>query len=148
MSDIIIKSPETDDEFQQYYSLRFRLLRQPWGEPEGTEKDDMEDECFHVIAKDKDTVIGVGRLQFNSNTESQIRYMAVDTENERQGIGRCIVKALEQHSADNKRLEVTLHAREPAVGFYEKLGYTIKEKSYLLFGEIQHYRMQKHLLRT
>ena len=64
---ITIKSPETDDELRQYYSLRFRMLREPWGEPEGSEKDGMEDECFHVIAKQDDTVIGVGRLQFRDS---------------------------------------------------------------------------------
>ena len=40
---------------------------------------------------------------------------------------------------------MVLDAREPATGFYEKLGYRITEKTYLLFNEIQHYRMIKNL---
>jgi len=40
---------------------------------------------------------------------------------------------------------IVLDAREPAVGFYLKLGYMITEKSYLLFNEIQHFRMTKNL---
>jgi ribosomal protein S18 acetylase RimI-like enzyme len=38
-----------------------------------------------------------------------------------------------------------LHAREIAIGFYQKLGYQMIEKSHLLFGEIQHYLMEKTL---
>jgi predicted GNAT family N-acyltransferase len=36
-----------------------------------------------------------------------------------------------------------LEARENAVPFYKSLGYEILKKSYLLFGEIQHYTMHK-----
>jgi ribosomal protein S18 acetylase RimI-like enzyme len=38
-----------------------------------------------------------------------------------------------------------LDAREPAVGFYEKLGYEVTGESYLLFNSIQHFRLQKTL---
>jgi predicted GNAT family N-acyltransferase len=41
--------------------------------------------------------------------------------------------------------EIVLEARENAVPFYKALGYTIITESYLLFGEIQHFRMQKQL---
>lgn len=141
----MIKQPEFEDEFAQYYNLRYRLLRQPWGEAEGTEKDEIEDDCFHIIAKTDDRVIGVGRLQFNSNTEAQIRYMAVETAHEKKGIGNQIVDALENHARNQNMRSVILDAREPAVGFYEKSGYRVIEKSYLLFGSIQHYRMRKEL---
>lgn len=141
----MIKQPEFEDEFAQYYNLRYRLLRQPWGEAEGTEKDEIEDDCFHIIAKTDDRVIGVGRLQFNSNTEAQIRYMAVETAHEKKGIGNQIVDALEKHARNQNMRSVILDAREPAVGFYEKSGYRVIEKSYLLFGSIQHYRMRKEL---
>ena len=38
-----------------------------------------------------------------------------------------------------------LNARENAVLFYKKLGYHITEKSNLLYGKIQHYRMKKNI---
>ena len=56
-----------------------------------------------------------------------------------------ISDALEREAADKGVKTVVLDAREPAVGFYEKLGYRVEAKSYVLFGEIQHYRMIKHL---
>ena len=143
--DVVIKQPETPDEFKQYYALRYRILRAPWGEPEGSEVDDIENQCLHIMATNNNKVVGVGRLQFNSTDEAQIRYMAVEPVYEGNGIGRTIVNALEQEAINKKVSTVMLDAREPAVGFYQKLGYNIKKKSYVLFNEIQHYRMTKEI---
>ena len=48
-----IKQPETEEEFKQYFNFRWRLLRKTWDEPEGSEKDDIEDQCFHVMICDE-----------------------------------------------------------------------------------------------
>jgi predicted GNAT family N-acyltransferase len=142
---ITIKQPETDDEHAQYYDLRWRVLRAPWGEPKGSEVDAIEDQCFHIIAISNGTVAGVGRLQYNSNNEAQIRYMAVEKEHEGKHIGSRIVEALEQEAKNRNINTIVLDAREPAVGFYQKLGYHTEKKSYLLFDEIQHFRMRKSI---
>ena len=140
-----IKQPESADDFKQYYHLRYRILRAPWGEAEGSEVDDIEDRCFHIMVQDGDKTVGAGRLQFNSVNQAQIRYMAVEKEYEGNGIGRMIVNALEREAGNKNIKTIMLDAREPAVGFYEKLGYKIEEQSYLLFDQIQHYRMKKHI---
>ena len=140
-----IKQPASTEEFRQYYHLRWRMLRAPWGEPEGSEIDTIEDRCFHVMVLDNHKAVGVGRLQFNTADEAQIRYMAVDRDYERRGIGRMIVTELENEAKHNNIRSVVLDAREPAVGFYRNLGYGIEAKSYVLFDEIQHYRMKKNL---
>ncbi len=141
-----IKQPETEEAFKHYYHLRWQLLRSPWNQPEGSEVDDMEDLCFHLMAVDNSNqIIGVARLQFNSDSEAQIRYMAVAKLYQGKGIGRELVKALEQRVDHSSCKNIVLDAREPAIGFYLKLGYRIIEKSYLLFDEIQHFRMIKEL---
>ena len=140
-----LKQPESPEEFKQYFSLRYRVLRAPWGEPEGSELDDIENRCYHLMVLANDEVVGVGRLQYNAGGEAQIRYMAVDKDYERNGIGRMIVNALEQEALKNNIRTVVLDAREPAVRFYRNLGYETEKKSYLLFNEIQHYRMSKIL---
>ncbi len=71
--------------------------------------------------------------------------MAVAKNSEGLGIGRELINALEQHAILSNRNKITLDARVPAVGFYQKFGYEIAEKSYLLFDLIQHYRMIKRL---
>ena len=142
----VISQPDTEKEYEQYYHLRWQLLRAPWNQAEGSEVDDIEDQCFHVMAVDEiNNVIAVARLQFNSNTEAQIRYMAVAREHERKGIGRELVNVMEQYAQNSSCKKIVLHAREPAIGFYQKLGYKVIEKSYLLFDEIQHFRMIKEL---
>jgi predicted GNAT family N-acyltransferase len=141
----IIKQPETTEEFRQYLDLRWRILRAPWDKPKGSEVDNIEDQCFHIMALFNTQVTGVGRLQYNSDVEAQIRYMAVAKEFEGKQIGRMIVNALEQEAINRNINTIVLDAREPAVGFYQKLGYNIENKSYLLFDQIQHFRMKKLL---
>ncbi len=141
-----IKQPESEAEFKRYYHLRWQLLRAPWQQPEGSESDDIEDRCFHImVIDDADEIIGIARLQFNSINEAQIRYMAVSPSYERQGIGRALIHALEQRAKKSSHKKIILDAREPAVDFYKKQCYQIIEKSYLLFDEIQHFRMSKTL---
>ena len=142
---VVIKQPESREEFKQYYKLRWRILRAPWGEPEGSEVDEIEDQCFHIMATDQQRVVGVGRLQYNSTAEAQIRYMAVDHAYEGNGIGRMMANALEREARNRNIDTLILDAREPAVGFYQQLGYRVERKSYILFNEIQHYRMAKQL---
>ena len=35
-----IRSPKTTDEWQEYYDLRYRVLRQPWNQPRGSERNE------------------------------------------------------------------------------------------------------------
>ena len=151
---ICIKHPETEEEFKHYYHLRWKILRAPWHQPEGSEIDDIEDLCFHVMAVksnsdsnniNSDEILAVARLQFNTDKQAQIRYMAVDKSHERQGIGRQLINSMEKHAKDSGCKQIILDAREPAINFYKKLGYQVIEKTYLLFDDIQHYRMLKIL---
>ena len=143
-----LRQPETEEEFKRYYKLRWTLLRAPWNQPQGSEIDELEEQCFHIMAVDAESeTIGVARLQFNSDTEAQIRYMAVAGAYQRQGIGRELVAAMEDHARNSGIKIIVLDAREAAVGFYKKLGYDIIDKSHLLFDEIQHFRMLKVLNR-
>jgi predicted GNAT family N-acyltransferase len=142
---LLIRTPETAEELKACYKLRWQLLRAPWGEPEGSETDAIEDQCFHLMAVDDNNVIGVGRMQYNTPYQAQLRYMAVASDRQGNGIGRMLVEAFEHEAKHKGVTEIVLDAREAAVPFYEHLGYSITEKSYLLFDSIQHYRMHKQL---
>ena len=137
--------PETKEDFKKYYELRWRILRKPWNQKKGTEVDDDETSSYHLMAIENNQVIGVARLQNISPDQVQLRYMAVDNKHTGCGIGKAIVDAMESYARKNNAHSIMLHARENAVGFYEKLGYKIKEKSYFLFDSIQHYKMKKEL---
>ena len=139
-----IKQPKTEKEFEAYYDLRWRVLREPWKQPRASEKDELENASFHIMACNEDNkIMGVGRLHFNNKSEAQIRYMAVDSEYLNRGVGKLIIKALEKKARQKQCKTILLEAREPALNFYEKQGYDVIKKSYLLFDGIQHYSMKK-----
>lgn len=141
-----IRPPENAREWQDYFELRTALLRRPWGIP--GEKDPDEEGSFHLAAFDGGgTVLATGRLVWKPDALAQIRSMAVAESFRGRGLGRRILRELERRALVEGVTFVFLQARELAVPFYEKCGYHIVEKSFLLQGKIQHYRMERHLHR-
>ena len=126
----IIKSPETESEWENYFNFRWEMLRKPMGMPKDTLKDALEKEGHHLIAlTEQNKIIGSGRLHFNNEKEGQIRYMAVDNSIQRKGLGSAIVLELESIAKKRGALEMVLNARENAINFYLSLGYK-KTKPY------------------
>lgn len=141
-----IISPITDSDFKKYFEFRWQMLRAPWQQPPGSEQDELENESFHVMAVDENnSVVGVGRIHFISGSDAQIRYMAVVENKQKQGLGLQLLHALEQYAMNKNMQHIHLHARETAVGFYQKQSYQLIEKSHLLFNTIQHYKLLKTL---
>ena len=138
-----IRTPINTDEWSQYYDLRYRVLRQPWNQPVGSERDALEDQAKHFAAFEEANLIGVGRLDHVEARIYQIRFMAVEPGCQSKGIGAILMNTMEMDAWNSGAIEIILHAREQAVGFYEKLGYVCIEPSHLLFGEIQHFLMKK-----
>lgn len=140
-----ICEPRTNDEFDHYYELRWIVLRKPWKQPRGSEKDDIEYNSTHIMACIGKEIVGVGRIHLKSKEKMQIRYMAVKENYRSKGIGTLILKELENR-AKNKRIKhIILNARENALQFYIKNGYSIIGKSDTLFDSIYHWKMQKDL---
>lgn len=140
-----IKSPQTDSDWKAYYALRFNVLREPWNQPLGSEVLADEDQAIHAIAVEGTEVVGVARMHESAEKQGQVRCVAIATEAQGKGIGKAMMAYLEEKAKQKGWTEIVLEARENAVPFYEAIGYTIVAESYLLFGEIQHYRMQKSL---
>ena len=144
-----IIEPKSSKEFRKYYNLRYEILREPWGQPIGSDRDEEEERSIHrmIINEKTGGVLAVGRLQFNSSDEAQIRYMAVSNNFQGQGLGSQIISALENIAKKNGNKWIILSARENALQFYKNNGYKIVKKTHLLFSEIQHWLMLKELER-
>lgn len=139
----VIRS-SNDEELNSILALRYKVLRQPWDQPASTATDHLESESINAFIRDeKGNAIACGRLQENENKTGQIRFMAVDPQHQGKGLGKMIVDFLESKAKEMHLKKVELQARENAVRFYESCGYSIAEKSFLLWGIIQHYRMEK-----
>ncbi|OQA04236.1 MAG: putative N-acetyltransferase YjcF [Bacteroidetes bacterium ADurb.Bin397] len=89
------------------------------------------------------SLAGVGRLQFLDDQTAQVRFMAVDDKFRGLGVGKLLMLEMESIARKNGRTILFLQARENAVPFYKSLGYRILEKTFLLYGEIQHFSMEK-----
>lgn len=141
----ITRFPESTDDFTKYYKLRFEALRKPWGQPLGSEYDPEDKSAIHAFTLVNEKAVAVCRLHYNSTLQAQIRYMAVDENYRGYGVGASIIAWMENIAKKEGASQIILHARENAVPFYLKQGYNQVEKSYLLFGKIQHFLMEKKL---
>jgi len=84
-----VTQPESPAHFASIFELRYRILRKPWNQPKGSERDDAEATSIHAMILDENGVcIATGRLQFNSNETGQIRFMAVDPEHRGKHLGK------------------------------------------------------------
>lgn len=143
---IRIKEPKTPEEFHSYYTLRYETLRKPWQQPLGSERDDADATSIHIMASNENNVVlGVCRLHYNSSKEAQVRFMGVADYAQKLGIGKALMHTAEKMATDKGAKKMVLDARENAVDFYKKCGYKVVKKSYLLWGIIQHYVMEKTL---
>ncbi len=141
-----IMSPQSSADFERYYELRWRILRAPWQQPRGSERDQHEDTAIHAMAlDDKNHLRGVARLHRVNNTTVQIRYMAVEESWQHHGIGDALLRYLEDQARTLGVRLIKLDARENSVGFYTKRGYQITGPGHLLYGEIKHLKLEKKL---
>ncbi|MDP1802029.1 MAG: GNAT family N-acetyltransferase [Bacteroidota bacterium] len=140
-----VKQASNKKEIEAIIDLRYKILRQPWDQPRDTGTDNIEESSINAFILDNDTVVACGRLQENENKIGQIRFMAVDDSQQGKGLGKKIVEFLELKGKELGLKTIELQARENAVEFYKSNGYSIKEKSFLLWGLIQHYLMTKDL---
>lgn len=154
MLKIVTKEPETSADFQAYYQLRWQLLRKPWNQPLGSERDELENVAWHRMCIVDEPVsgrrvVGVGRLHLQTSIKThrqgQIRYMAVDEAFQRKGVGSAILLSLKEQAVNLGMETIVLNSRESAVAFYERHGFRCLAPSHCLYGEIQHYEMEKLL---
>lgn len=141
-----IKVVHMPADLESCFALRYEILRKPWNQPLGSERDEQEDFAWHLLACDSSgKAMGTARLQQLDDTSAQLRYMAVDTKMQGKGIGKMILQKAERLALQQGMQRVFLQARAHAVPFYQANGYHIIEKTFLLYGEIQHYSMEKRL---
>lgn len=141
-----IVEPSSAGDFQAYYDLRWRILRAPWDQPRGSERDAQDRDAIHLMLVDAGRQpLAVGRLQFNSIREAQIRYMAVEVAQQRHGLGSRLLAALEDRARAHGASRIVLDARETALGFYRRHGYAVEGSGHMLFNCIAHVKMSKTL---
>jgi ribosomal protein S18 acetylase RimI-like enzyme len=124
--------------------LRDSILRKPLGlrfEPEELEA---EKDSRHIACYRGGRLVGCLVLRPIAGGDVRMRQVAVVTDLQGQGIGTALVKHAEALARKSGYCRIVLHARETAVPFYEKLGYSRIGNG---FEEvtIPHWAMEKRL---
>ncbi len=125
--------------------LRYRVLRRPLGRARGSEVYAHEVDCLHLVALDeRESVVGCVAFHPQGPHHGRLLQMAVEPSWQGRGVGRALVEALEAEVGQRGFRRVVLHAREHAVGFYERLGYACFGDPYEEVG-VPHRDMQRTL---
>jgi ribosomal protein S18 acetylase RimI-like enzyme len=124
---ITVKSPLTKEDFKAYYALRYKVLREPWGHPTGTEKDDFEPISEHFMAvNEKGEVVGVVKLYEENPTVGHVSHLAVSAAHQKQGIGHLLINSVEERARQHGYKTIGTMVRVTATTFFEKYGYKVK----------------------
>lgn len=134
--------------YAEELELRYRVLREPLGMTRGDVPFPAEREWAHFVATatidGARCVVGCVLSSPAGEDAVQLRQMAVRGDLQTGGVGRLLVEVLESDARAGGVGRVTMHAREVAVGFYEKLGYAIASPRFVEVG-IPHFVMEKAL---
>src|SRR6476661_6357681 len=131
-------------EYEQMIKLRHLILRQPLGLRFSKEELEKEKNNILIASFDDDEMLGCCMLTPVDSSTVQLRQMAVPDKLQGKGIGASIMSFAENLARDKGYSRMIMHARDTAIGFYEKFGYKLKGNS---FSEVNlpHHVMEKSL---
>lgn len=130
------------EEYRSELELRNRILRIPLGLDILDDDLTKEDNDIHLGAFTGGRLAGTLVLTPLNESELKMRQVAVDDEFQNRGIGKKLVEWSEKFAGENGYRKIVMHARDSAVPFYEKLGYS-KEGGLFLEVTIPHYTLYK-----
>jgi ribosomal protein S18 acetylase RimI-like enzyme len=132
-------------EYTLMVELRYQLLRKPLGLQFDEDELNEETEDILIGMFEDDRLKGCCMLRKIDNHTVKLRQMAVLNGLQGKGIGRAILQFAENIARDRGFRKMNMHAREIAIGFYEKLGYK-KVGERFIEVTIPHYLMEKLLV--
>lgn len=132
------------EDYQRSVELRFDVLRKPLGLRFTAQELEAERVDFHLGCYRGGELAGCLILVPVADHRVKMRQVAVAAHAQRQGIGRALVACAEAFARAREFHEITLHARESAVPFYEKLDYQRCGDRFEEVG-LPHWKMQKKL---
>ena len=131
-------------EYRQMVQLRNDILRKPLGLKLTEEELANEKELVLIGAFEDEKMLGCCMLIPEADKQVRLRQMAVLNNLQGKGIGRALIQFAENIARDQGYKKITMHARKPVTGFFEKLGYNISSDQFLEIS-IPHYEMEKSL---
>jgi predicted GNAT family N-acyltransferase len=131
-------------EYDKMIKLRYEILRKPLKLSFDNEELEKEKEDILIGAFEEDKILGCCMLKKIDKNTVRLRQMAVANNLQGKGIGASMMNYAENVSRDAGYKKVIMHARKTAIGFYEKLGYTVTGNEFTEVS-IPHFVMEKRL---
>ncbi|MCW3092793.1 MAG: acetyltransferase, family [Ferruginibacter sp.] len=125
-------------------NLRYEIMRKPLGLNFSQEELAKEKNDILIGAFDEDEMMGCCILSDMKDGCARLRQMAVQKNMQGKGIGESIMRFAEIIARDKGFKALTMHARDTAIGFYEKYGYKVKGDRFIEIN-IPHHIMEKKL---
>jgi thioesterase domain-containing protein len=141
-----IDTPISEQDFAQYFEMRWKMLRKPWNYPLGSEKDEYELVSQHrMIRNQAGEVVAVGRIHMNSSEEAQVRHIAVDKEYQSKGLAKLVLASLEAVAREEGAIRLVTNSRQISIPFFESAGFEIEREAPNEFGKLKRQQMVKKL---
>lgn len=131
-------------EYSQMLNLRNEILRKPLNLFFDKAELEKEKEDILIGAFEENKMLGCCLLTRVDKDCVRLRQMAVQNNLQGKGIGASMMNYAENIARDAGFKVVIMHARKTAVGFYEKLGYSVTSTEFLEVL-IPHFIMEKRL---
>ncbi len=131
-------------EYLDALDMRRDVLRKPLGLTYAQSDLELEKNDIHFVATQNGKIVGCLLLRPLSKSLIKMRQVAVRFDHQKLGIGQALVEASEDYARAEGIRTIELSARQDAVPFYQRLGYTCTGQPY---GEVTlpHQKMEKQL---
>jgi predicted GNAT family N-acyltransferase len=138
---IEIRAVDFQSRRAELMQVRVAVFVDEQGVPPSIEADDRDAHCVHLLATRSGAPVGTGRLDVEHH---KIGRVAVARGERTRGLGRDLMLSLHRLARSHGLTEVWCNAQQPAVPFYERLGYRATGEPFEEAG-IPHRRMQADL---
>lgn len=114
--------------------------------PVSMEIDDLEDKTLHLVGYEEGIPVATARIFPMENGKYKVQRVAIRKAAREKKCGSILMQEIERHIRELGGRRLFLGAQNHAIGFYEKVGYTICGEEYEEAG-ILHHDMDKMIER-
>lgn len=124
----------SDPYYQDELMLRWEAIEKPRGLPPGSERSHEEKESIHLVAIEKNQLVGCVVCHPQSETEGKIFHLAFSEEYKGKPFSRQLLSALEEFLMNKGISHLYVVAGLEMKDFYSHLGFAVEEEPFERFG--------------
>lgn len=141
-----VKRVTNEKDLKVAFAIRKAVFVKEQGVPledEFDQFDTLNGLCEHILVHYNEQPVGTGRIRFIDGV-GKLERICILEPYRKFGLGKIIIKALEEIAEEQEASQVTLHGQTQAEGFYKKLGFHSSSPIFMEDG-IPHILMLKQL---